>query len=285
MAKKQWRVSPKEAGMSLLAFLREKNPDAPSVKSLKRAIDGKCCTVNGRIKLFSSYRVQRDDVVSLQCALPERITSLSILYEDSDLLIVDKPAGLTCENRFFAPLLKQRAELIHRLDKETSGAVMLGKNKEIIELMISLFREKKVHKQYVAIVDGQMAGSEGKIENVLRKKSSLTKGQVTYEVTKGKGVPAVTHWKCLKSKQSASLVLCEPITGRTHQLRIHLSTIGHPILGDLQYGKRFRCPLRPQRHLLHAQSLRFTHPKSLQEISVSAPIPSDFQAALRELKL
>src|SRR5690348_12982640 len=216
---RKWRVSPKEAGMSLLAFLREKNPDAPSVKALKRSIDGKCCTVNGKIELFSSSRLKAGDVVSLQRVLSDRITSLSILYEDSDLLIVDKPAGLICENRYFAPLLKQRAELIHRLDKETSGVVMLGKNKEIIELMIALFRERKVHKQYVAIVDGQMAAMEGKIENVLRKKPSLTKGQVTYEITKGKGAAAITHWKCLKSVQAASLVLCEPITGRTHQLR------------------------------------------------------------------
>jgi RluA family pseudouridine synthase len=285
MMRETWRVSLKEVGMSLLAFLREKKPDAPSVKSLKRAIDGKCCTVNGKIELFSSYRLKTGDVVSLQWVHSQRVTSLPILYEDSDLLIVDKPAGLTCENRYFAPLLKQRAELIHRLDKETSGVVMLGKNKEIIELMIALFREKKVYKQYLAIVDGRLAEAEGKIENVLRKKPSLTKGQVTYEVTKGKGVSAITLWKCLQSGQTASLVLCEPITGRTHQLRIHLSAIGHPILGDLQYGKRFRCTVRPQRHLLHALKLRFMHPKSGEEISVNAPIPPDFQAALKELKL
>lgn len=273
--------------MRLLAFLRKKNPDAPSVKSLKRAIDGKRCTVNGKIETFSSHPLKKGDIVSLN-AMPHekpRKQSLVVLYEDQDLLIIDKPPGLVCENRYFIPLLKQRATLIHRLDKETSGVVMLAKHSEIMEEMIALFREKKILKKYLAIVDGNVVQKEGKIENFLRKKANCIPGQVMYEATQGRGALAITCWKCLKTAPNASLILCEPITGRTHQLRIHLSAMGHPILGDIQYGKRFRCPLHPERQLLHAYSIAFIHPKTQQPIFVESPIPPDFEEALNTLSL
>jgi 23S rRNA pseudouridine955/2504/2580 synthase len=285
---RKWRVSVKEAGMRLLAFLRKKNLNAPSMKSLKRALDGKCCTINGRIETFSSHLLKTNDLVVLHNPLLKRTEKfhLPILYEDEDLLIVDKPAGLTCENRIFAPLLrKNRAQLIHRLDKETSGVLMLGKNKEIIELMIELFQDKAVHKTYLALVDGAILLENGKIENSLRKKISSTSGQAFYEVTKGKGLKAITQWKCLDKTKEASLLLCEPITGRTHQLRVHLQWLGHPILGDVHYVRRFRCFLRPQRHLLHALAIAFVHPKTHQPIKVEAPIPADFQEALQKLRL
>lgn len=226
---RKWRVSAQEAGMPLLSFLRKKNEDVPSVKSLKRAIEAKRCTVNGKTETFSSHPLKENDTIVLDYAdeRPAKKT-LTVLYEDGDLLIVDKPAGLVCENRYFAPLLKKRAALIHRLDKETSGVVMLGKNTEIIEQMIAVFRQRAVDKQYLAIVDGCLSESEGKIENALRKQESSIAGQVLYEVTKGRGSQAITYWKCLKKSHDASLVLCQPITGRTHQLRIHLNWIGHP---------------------------------------------------------
>ena len=284
---RKWRVSQEEIGMSLLAFLRKKNPDAISVKSLKRAIDGKRCTVNGKIETFSSHPLKKGDLVSWNAVARDnaRKRSLLVLYEDQDLLIVDKPAGLVCENRYFIPLLKQRASLIHRLDKETSGIVMLAKHAEIMEEMIALFREKKILKKYLAVVDGNVVQKEGKIENFLRKKAHCIPGQVMYEVTRGKGALAITCWKCLKTVKNASLILCEPITGRTHQLRIHLSAMGHPILGDIQYGKRFRCPLHPERQLLHAYSIAFIHPKTRQPIFVESPIPLDFEEALKALSL
>jgi 23S rRNA pseudouridine955/2504/2580 synthase len=280
---RKWRVSATEAGMRLLAFLREKNKDASSVKSLKRAIDAKRCTVNGKIEIFASHPLKEGDVVVLDYGPQDRMV-LPVLYEDEDLFIVDKPAGLTCENRYFAPLLPKRAALIHRLDKETSGIVMLGKNEEILAQMIALFRDRAVHKQYLALVDGCPAEGQGTIENILRKKASLTSGQVFFEATKGKGVAAITNWKRLAGAQEASLLLCEPVTGRTHQLRVHLSGMGHPILGDLQYGKRFRSRLRPRRQLLHAYTLSFIHPKTQKPVRVEAPIPPDFQDAMQHLR-
>lgn len=280
--KEQWCVSADEAGMPLLSFLRKRNPQAASVKSLKRAIDGKCCIVNGQIETFSSHPLKKNDRVLLhkQEGKPQ---ALSLLYEDADLLIVDKPAGLTCEDRFFAPLLPTRAQLIHRLDKETSGLVMLGKNRAILDAMIALFRLKGVHKEYLALVDGKLQAPEGIIQNHLRKRSSAS-AQAFY-VAGRSGMEAITRYRRLKVGKDASLVLCEPITGRTHQLRVHMNGLGHPILGDTHYGMTFRCPLHPQRHLLHASALSFTHPLTHQPIHVTSPLPSDFEDACCRLYL
>lgn len=282
---KRWRVSSKETKMNLLSFLREKNPDALSVKALKRAIDGKWCTVNGKTETFSSHMLKENDVVVFM--LPQkkhRRELLTVLYEDQDLLIVDKPSGLTSENRYFAPLLSKPAQLIHRLDKETSGAIMLAKNPEFLEQMISIFREKKVHKRYLALVDGSIEHEKGKIDQALRKKRTSVPGQALFETAEKGGCSALTYWKCLKKFKTASLLLCEPVTGRTHQLRVHLNSIGHPILGDTHYCSGFRCSLRPQRQLLHAYALKFMHPKTKKKVHVQAPLPFDFKEALRSLR-
>lgn len=283
---KKWRISVHEEGMSLLVFLRKKNTDAYSMKSLKRAIDSKCCSVNGKTEIFSSHSLKENDLITFDDVRCNRDFApvLKILYEDDDLLIVDKPAGLVCENRYFTSLLKKRAELIHRLDKETSGIVMLAKNPEIMALMISLFRKFSVHKQYLALIDGCIASSEGKIESKILKKKSSIPGQALFGTSQKRGLNAITFWKCLKKSQIATLVLCKPITGRTHQLRVHLSSIGHPILGDIRYAKRFRYPLIPHRHLLHARVVSFIHPKTRCEIRVKSPIPYDFKDALVKLK-
>ncbi|HEY2810896.1 MAG TPA: RluA family pseudouridine synthase [Rhabdochlamydiaceae bacterium] len=279
----KWRVSAKEAGMSLLSFLREKNELGVSVKALKRAVDGKCCAVNGHLETFSSHRLEEGDVVTLRHLPPSRPKKmpLTVLFEDQDLLFVDKPAGLICENRYFAPLIQGRAHLIHRLDKETSGVVMLGKNKEIIEEMIALFRKKQIRKYYLALVDGCIREEKGKMQSGLKKEA---KRQATFREAKGRGAAdALTLWKCLGRSQTASLLLCEPITGRTHQLRVHLNGIGHPILGDTHYGKRFRCTLKPLRHFLHAQRIAFVHPKTQSLVDVVAPLPLDFEQGLGQL--
>jgi 23S rRNA pseudouridine955/2504/2580 synthase len=281
--RKQWRVTPHEAGMRLLAFLREKNRDAPSIKSLKRAIDGKCCTVNGQTKTFSSHCLKSNDLVTLN-SLQAPPLHLSVLYEDDALLIVDKPAGLICENRYFAPLLHTKAELIHRLDKETTGILLLAKNREIQEAMLSLFRQRAIRKHYLALVDGCVSESQGIIKNSLKKKSSVMQGQVFYEVCAHKKFnEAITHWKCVKKARGASLLLCELVTGRTHQLRVHLEWLGHPILGDTHYGKHFRCRLNPQRQLLHAHSICFSHPKTGKPLEILSPPPADFVAAQEKL--
>lgn len=280
--KEIWRVSAEEAGMPLLSFLRKKNKEAPSVKSLKRAIDGKCCIVNGQIETFSSHRLKKNDQIILRKKEKKHFT-LPLVYEDADLVIVDKPAGLICEERFFAPLLSMHAQLVHRLDKETSGLIMLGKNRKILDAMIDLFRAKGVHKEYLALVDGKVKQLEGILDMPLRKKKVLS-GQTLYATGKS-GAEALTRYHCLKVGKEASLLMCEPVTGRTHQLRVHMSAFGHPILGDTQYGLHFRCPLHPERHLLHASTLSFIHPLTHKPIQIRSPLPIDFKNACNQLDI
>jgi 23S rRNA pseudouridine955/2504/2580 synthase/23S rRNA pseudouridine1911/1915/1917 synthase len=276
--------------MTLLAFLRSHCSQAPSVKAIKRAIDGKYCTVNGQIETFSSHPLHKGDKVSLDLAglISQAISAPSILFEDDSLLICNKPMGMVCENKVINsiwPRFRGKLCLVHRLDKETTGVLIIGKTDAFVEKMIPLFRAQEVHKRYLALVDGTVKGKKGKIENELGKKGAYH-GQTIYgSVVSGRGARAITLWTCLKATPTASLLLAEPLTGRTHQLRVHFSQMGHPILGDSQYGKAFKCPLHPKRYLLHAYSIRFSHPTDNREIEVVAPIPLDFQQAFAQLHM
>lgn len=278
----EWKVGRGEGGVRLLAFLREKCKEAPSVKALKRAIDSKYCSVNGQSQTFSSCVLQEGDHVLLHEGAFEKKEppAVPILYEDEDLLVVNKPSGLTSDLR---DLKLRGVHLVHRLDKETSGVLLLAKRKEVEKKLLLSFRKREVHKLYLALVDGKVGKEEGKIENELGKKGSY-EGQTLYGRVP-KGARAITHWKVLSRGKSASLVRCEPLTGRTHQLRVHLSEMGHPILGDRQYASHFICSYHPHRNLLHAYLVQFPHPRSGKLIKVVAPIPLDFQRALKELSL
>jgi RluA family pseudouridine synthase len=284
-----WRVSSKDAGTRLLQFLKQKCKQATSVKALKRAIDGKLCTVNNRIETFSSYILNENDIVELKpAALQDKSLTkppkIAVLFEDDELLIINKPAGLISEPRSIQalfPQFKTSLELVHRLDKETSGILILAKKTAVKEKMLALFKERAVRKTYLAIVDGVVQKDEGTIDNFLGKKHSY-QGQTVYGVVdEKKGKRAITHWKCLKRGKTASVLACEPHTGRTHQLRVHLSGMGHPILGDTQYAKRFRCQFAPERNLLHAYRIAFKHPSTGKELKLIAPIPLDFKECLK----
>ncbi|MGC1879082.1 MAG: RluA family pseudouridine synthase [Rhabdochlamydiaceae bacterium] len=284
-----WRVARQETGVRLLQFLREKCPEAPSVKALKRAIDNKLCTVNHRIETFSSFILKENDIVVLsEDAFEKKRGVLSvkipILYEDEELLIVNKPVGLVSDGRSIKRYFPH-AEIVHRLDKETTGVLILAKTVVTKKKMTDLFKERAVRKLYLAVVDGVIAKDSGRIDNFLGKKHSY-QGQTIYgSVGEKKGERAITDWKCLTKGKTASIVSCEPYTGRTHQLRVHLSGMGHPILGDVQYGKKFICPWQPQRNLLHAYCVVFKHPSTGKELKVIAPIPADFRQAFKELKV
>lgn len=283
-----FEVSSPEHGKRLLQFLRDHLDGQFSVKAIKRAIESKKCTVNNQQVNFSTRVLTKGDVVCIQLEKTEdkAASQLVILYSDEDVLAVDKPAGVVSEESAIQTLLpvdKRQWRLVHRLDKETSGVLLLAKNEEILRLLIERFREKEVRKSYYAIVDAIVERPEGVIENLLDVKSKYA-GQTIYGAST-KGKEAITEWRCIKKGGDASLVECHPITGRTHQLRVHLSEMGHPILGDVQYGKSFKCSYKPHRHLLHAYEVEFTHPRANKKVKIRAPLPQDFKIALEELKL
>lgn len=276
--KLKFKVYSADKGKRLLAFLRDHFPKAPSVKALKRSIEDKKCKINGRVETFSTHILKEGDLIEFEW---KQLTLYPIhplvLWEDSDLIAYNKPPMLVCEDKNFS------GKLIHRLDKETSGVLLVGKNSKILDLMIEQFKKREIQKTYLAIVDGLVQ---------LEKKTILTKlspshhyqGQTVYR-SSPQGKEAVTQWELLARREKASLLKCLPITGRTHQLRVHLKESGHPILGDYQYSKRFQCLIDPNRHLLHAYQISFRHPFTEQLIEVIAPIPLDFLDALDQLKM
>ncbi len=287
----QWRVTQQQSGTKLIAFLCEKLEFRYSARFLKRSIEGNLCSINGRIERFGSTVLGKGDIVEflldgpLQSSIQE---APKILYRDADLVIIDKPAGISSDDPALidkldfigAPLL-----LVHRLDRETSGALIFAHTPKIVKSMIELFRERKVKKKYLAIVDGIPKSHGGIIKNPLAK-LYVYQGQSFWgRVKHGDGLPAETEWSILNRSSDCALIACVPLTGRTHQIRVHLSGIGHPILGDKQYGKHFICPLRPRRCLLHAYELAFPHPKSSSPVSIRAELPNDFLAVLEAVKL
>jgi RluA family pseudouridine synthase len=275
------KVRSSEHGMSLLAFLRARCAHEGSVKSLKRLIDKGRCAVNARIVRISTTSLAAGssvtlDLLPLASAPPD---SLSLLYEDEDVACYDKPAGLVCVPAAFPSSLR----LVHRLDKETSGVLLLAKHAEAQRALERLFAERRVRKEYLAIVDGRVLSARGTIDNRLGKLYAYA-GQTVYGPAPC-GARAITSWRRLHARADATLLLCQPLTGRTHQIRAHMKGAGHPILGDVQYGAHFRCAYRPSRHLLHAASLTFSHPRSGEEIRAEAPLPIDFLEACAQLGL
>ncbi len=271
---RKFKVTLKEKGWTLLAYLREQCPDAPSVKSLKRAIEEKRCTINGRVETFSTHRVSTGDEVEIEIHREKKVElKLHLLWEDEALIAYDKPAGWVSDPKNFD------GYLIHRLDKETSGVLLVAKSKPVLDQMIELFRQRQVEKTYWAIVDGVVKEKQGKIFTRLAPKNHF-QGQTVYG-SAAQGKLAETRWIKLAQAPQVSLLECYPLTGRTHQIRVHLKEIGHPIIGDYQYTKQFKCSYKAPRHLLHALAIAFPHPLSKKKLTLKAPIPPDFLAAFQ----
>ncbi len=272
----KWSVQ--EGGVSLLNFLKERVKNAASVKAIKRSIDDRSCLVNGRIERFGSRRLNPGDQVQFILKPSENKNfSIDKLYEDDHLLAIDKPVHLICDDKEIQQILpeyKGKIWLAHRLDKETSGVLLLAKSFEAKERLRELFAQRNIEKRYLALVHGSMCKDEGEIHSRLVVKKRLC-GQTIYGIScDGRGEKAQTFWKCLQRRTATTLVECKPVTGRTHQIRVHLSSIGHPIVGDLQYGKRI--PEKGvQRCLLHAMQLKFAHPFTGKEVSIEAAIPQE----------
>lgn len=272
----EWIVKKDESGEKLLKFLSQK-VNGCSLKQLKRFLEAGSCTINGYAERFASKIVYEGDKIAFQpaekVALESKLATFlksRILYEDEDLFIYDKPPGIASDG------FKTKLLLIHRLDRETSGVLMFAKHEHARLLMIELFRQKLVKKHYLAVVDGVPKKNRGLVDNFLGKKHSFH-GQAIYgAVPKEKGLHAVTEWKLEKVVKEHSLLSCYPKTGRTHQIRVHLSEMGYPILGDYQYCRQFHSAFKPKRCLLHAFKVKFIHPIKNINIEVEAKMPQDF---------
>lgn len=283
-----WKVSAQDSGAKLLRYLYVQLKEQYSLKALKRALDGHGCSVNERKERFANFRLSMGDRVAFDCAFLEPVKQPSfdaqlVLFEDDFFLIYNKPAGVVSDAKGLLHLLQRQFPTmvaVHRLDKETSGAIIYAKSESVKEKFIALFKAKGVSKEYLAIVDGVPKAKHGVVATSLGKVRASQGQAVWGEVPLERGgLAAETRWRLVRSGSSCALLACEPVTGRTHQIRIHLSLLGHPILGDHRYGRGFKCPYPAKRHLLHAQKLSFPHPVSGQRVSVEAACPSDFLEA------
>jgi 23S rRNA pseudouridine1911/1915/1917 synthase len=175
--------------------------------------------------------------------------------------------------------------VVHRLDKDTSGALALARSPEAVRAFQALFRAHDIERQYLAVVEGSVARAEGTIDMALvTDRGDLRRGVARHP---GEGRPAITHYRLIERfGPVASLLACWLETGRTHQIRIHLAEIGHPVVGDAVYRPRNqpRTKARFARQALHAQTLGFLHPLTREHVHVEAPLPHDFDGLVTDLR-
>lgn len=291
----QWVVSIAESDQKLVVFLKNKLGSKYSARQIKNALENSLCRVNQRLEHFASAILLPGDKVNFEVEAlgikkPKTVfvfNPADIVYEDQELLIYNKPSGIASDSRELTRALHNYSpdwELLHRLDKETTGLLMFTKGAAFRKKMIDAFKTHRVEKIYLAIVDGTLRQPSGIIDGYIGKIHEY-EGQTLWGSISDvrKGQYAVTAWELEKKGNQVSLVRCYPKTGRTHQIRVHMSEIGHPIIGDKQYGRIVRCRYNAARCLLHAYKLSFVHPTRQEQVFFQAPIPQDFQQALDQL--
>ena len=274
------------------------NKKEVSRETIKRWIEEKNVLVNGKTTK-PSYKVQENDIITVT---PEQIKEISleaqdipieVLYEDDDILVVNKPKGMVvhpangnpdgtlvnavmaiCKNSLSGIGGEIRPGIVHRLDKDTSGAIIIAKNDKAHMILSDMLKNHEIEKTYIAFVRGIVKENEATINMpIARSNTDRKKMAVSRE-----GKNAVTHFKVLKRfyENNTTLLEVKIETGRTHQIRVHLSQIGYPIIGDEVYSNgKNEWGIHGQ--CLHAKSLRFTHPISGKEMYIEAEIPDYLQ--------
>ena len=225
---------------------------------------------------------------------------LDVIYEDEYMLVINKPAGMvvhpgagvhegTLANALlgynestFKPMgAEGRTGIVHRLDKETSGVLVIAKSPKMVEKISRKFANRDVDKFYLALVRGHIRMGRGSLETWIGRSKENRQKMVSYDEDAGVGKHALTHYKVLAENKGSSLVKVKIETGRTHQIRVHMSEMGFPVIGDKIYGKkRLEMKDSPERHILHAWRLRIDHPATGEPMTFTAPIPDDMLSIL-----
>lgn len=282
---------------------------AESDKDLSRTIIQKLISeekilVNGK-KTKSSYKVCEGDIVTIEnieakedTYLKPQKMDLDVIYEDNDIIIVNKEKGIVvhpgngnpdgtlanailerCKDSLSGIGGTIRPGIVHRIDKDTSGLVIIAKNDNAHLKISKQIQERTVSKTYIALVRGVIKENEATINMPIGRS---TKDRKKMAVTKT-GKEAVTHFKVLKRYDGFTLLEVKIETGRTHQIRVHMSEIGYPIVGDEVYSNG-KNPFNVKGQMLHAQKLEFTHPTTNQKVTYEAPLPEYFKQILNQLE-
>lgn len=296
-------VTTDEHGSRIDKFLSEKI-QLQSRSYIQKLIKDQQIFVNQK-PVKANYKVQTEDTITVSVPqleepdiLPENIP-LDILYEDADVLIVNKPKGMVvhpsaghytqtlvnavmfhCKDKLSGINGVMRPGIVHRIDMDTTGALIICKNDHAHQHLAEQLKIHSITRRYRAIVHGNLKDDVGTITgDIGRHPIDRKKMAVNYK----NGKPAVTHYTVLERFGNYTYVECQLETGRTHQIRVHMASIGHPLLGDTLYGPA-KCPFHLQGQCLHAMVLGFIHPVSGQYMEFEAPLPEYFVHMLQNLR-
>lgn len=254
-------------------------------------------SVNGKVIIKSGFKVKAEDEVMLlvppaqQLNIEPEDIPLDILYEDEDLIVVNKPKGMVvhpaaghykgtmvnallyhCKGQLSGINGILRPGIVHRIDKDTTGSVIVCKNDKAHNSIAEQLKAHSITRRYCAIVHGVLKEDTGTIHKLIGRD---TKDRKRMAVVTSGGKDAITHYRVLQRFDRFTYIECELETGRTHQIRVHMASIGHPILGDEVYGPA-KCPYKLQGQTLHAGILGFSHPSTGEHIETDAPLPEYF---------
>ena len=305
------RLEPSHAGWRLDRALAAALPTL-SRERLKALIRNGALERSGAAVRDPAIKVRGDERFRLAIPEPEPAHNepqdipLEIVFEDDHLLVVDKPAGLVvhpaagnrdrtlvnallhhCAGKLSGIGGVARPGIVHRIDKDTSGLIVVAKTDVAHEGLAKQFAAHSIDRRYLAIVSGIPKASEGSVDAPLARSATNRKKIAIVEGSRGKR--AVTHWKRLNVLKDAALVECRLETGRTHQVRVHMASIGHPLVGDPVYGRSGKThgkilkELQFHRQALHAAKLGFTHPVTKRKLFFSSPMPADMQELFNAL--
>jgi 23S rRNA pseudouridine1911/1915/1917 synthase len=305
------RLESAHAGWRLDRALADAVPTL-SRERLKALIRSGAVEAAGSAVRDPALKVKGDE--ALRVAVPEPAAAhneaqdipLTIVFEDEHLLVIDKPAGLVvhpaagnldgtlvnallhhCAGKLSGIGGVARPGIVHRIDKDTSGLLVVAKSDVAHEGLAKQFAAHSIDRRYLAVLNGVPRTASGTVDAPLARSAANRKKIAIVEGNRGKR--AVTHWKRLEVLRDAALVECRLETGRTHQVRVHMASIGHPLLGDPVYGRSGKThgkllkEIEFDRQALHAAELGFTHPVTKSRLSFSSPMPADMQELKRRL--
>ncbi|MBN2239049.1 MAG: RluA family pseudouridine synthase [Dehalococcoidales bacterium] len=297
----RYQITAGSSGNRLDKYITEHCEGLSRTQAQKLIAEG-CVRVNGNT-VKAGYKVIKDDSLIIEIPEPESSSleaeeiPLDILYEDKDLLVIDKPAGIavhpapghsshTIVNALLGHLTllhettaDDRPGIVHRLDKDTSGVMVVAKNIRAQENLMDQFKARTVMKQYRVLVKGHLSPSEGVIEAPVGRDPRHRQQMAV--VSESRGRESVTEYTLLEYAGDYSLLEVRPVTGRTHQIRVHFKAIGYPVAGDSVYGVK-APPLK--RQFVHASLLGFNLPSTGEYTEFTSPLPPDLSQALEAIK-
>ena len=281
-------------------YLSSKLDDSFSRAKIQKLIDEELILVNDKV-IKSCYKVSNGDVILItdkeedMSVKPEKM-DIDIVYEDDDVMVINKKSGVVVHpapGNYSGTLVNGlmylskdlshvngefRPGIVHRIDKDTSGLLIVAKNDKAHRILAEELKEKKIKRKYIALVSGVINHDIGEIDAPIGRDPSDRKKMC---VTSTNSKDAITHFRVLERYKNASLIECELETGRTHQIRVHMKYINHPVINDPVYGKNNHGEFG---QLLHAKEITFTHPTTKEVMTFSCEVPEEFNKILEEYK-